>query len=285
MANVPSSAAQAKHQARQAGHEAAPWVEKLARIGYAAKGVVYIVVGGLAVQTAFGSGGRITGSEGALQTIGSQPLGQILLGLVALGLVGYAVWRLVAAVLDPENKGTDAKGIITRIGFLVSAVIHGALALEAFRLLRGSAGGGGGDSGAQQRTATLMSQPFGVWLVGAVGLIVLGFGLYELYKAYTVDLSKRLDLSKMDADHRRWVIRIGRFGFAARGVVFALIGIFLIQAALQHDPSESRGLEGALESLLTQPFGPWLLALVALGLVGYGVFTLVKSRYRRIDAG
>lgn len=281
MAHVSTSAA--GNAARHAEHQAAPWVEWLARIGYAAKGIVYIVIGGIALQAAFGGGDRVTGSEGALESIARQPFGRVMIALVGLGLVGYAVWKLVQAVRDPEGMGGDAKGNAARAGYFISGIIHGSLALEAGRLVLGSGMNDGSGSGADSRTAMLMEQPFGRWLVGLVALGIIAFGLYELYRAYKTDLAKRMHLEELDADTRRWVIRSGRFGLAARGVVFALIGWFLVQAALHFNPQEARGLGGALQSLQGESYGPWLLGLVALGLVAYGIFALVKARYRRIQ--
>ena len=288
MAHIRSSATQAGYQARRAEHQAAPWIEWLARLGYAAKGLVYIIIGGIAVQAALGQGDQVTGSEGALQSIARQPFGRVMLAIVALGLAGYALWRLVQAIRDPEHKGSDAKGIATRVGYAISGLIHAGLALAAGRLVFGSGSGGGGggggaEGGVDSRTAMLMQQPFGPWLVGLVGVGIIGFGLYELYRAYKTDIAKRLHLWQLDTDTRRWVVRSGRMGYAARGVVFAVIGFFLIQAAMHHNPAEARGLGGALQSLQGESYGPWLLGIVALGLIAYGAFELVKARYRRIQ--
>lgn len=283
MAVIRVPAADAQFHARRAEHDAAPWIEWLARLGYAAKGLVYMVIGGIAVQAAVGRGDRVTGSEGALESVARQPFGRVLLAVVALGLVGYALWKLVQAIRDPEHKGGDAKGNAARVGFGISGLVHAGLALEAGRLVLGSGMGDGSESGADNRTAMLMEQPFGRWLVALVGLGILGFGLYELYRAYKEDVAKRMHLLGLDSDTRHWVIRSGRFGYAARGVVFGLIGFFLIQAALHYNPSEARGLGGALHALQGESYGPYLLGTVALGLIAYGIFAMVKARYRRIQ--
>lgn len=270
-------------QARRMEREAEPWVEGLARLGYAAKGVVYVTIGALAVRAATGSGGGTTGSEGAIQSISRQPLGRAMAAALALGLVGYALWRAVQAVRDPERKGTDGKGITIRISYGISGIVHFALAVEAARLALRGPGGDGAESGVDSRTALLMEQPFGRWLVAAVGLIILAFGAYELYRGYAGNVAKRLHLHDVDRDTRRWIERAGRLGYGARGVVFAIIGYFLVQAARHYDPAEARGLGGALESLQEESYGPWVLGVVAIGLVAYGIFSLVNSRYRRID--
>lgn len=272
--------ASAKTTARNAFRS--DWVVLLARLGYAAKGVVYIIVGVLATQAAFGQGGQTTGSEGAIRAIAGQPFGQAMLWLVGIGLFGYALWRFIQAGLDPEHKGTDASGLAARIGYAASGVIHGALALYAIRVATGSGGGGGG--GSQSLTAKVLANPFGQVVVGLAGLAVIAYGSKAAYSAYTRRYRRKVAFEHLDARARQWVDRAGRLGLSARAVVFALIGFFLLQAAVQSDASEARGLEGALDSLAGQPYGPWLLALVAIGLACYGVFSIVKARYRAFPA-
>ena len=260
------------------------WVEKLARLGYAAKGIVYAIVGVLAVQAALGTGGKTTDTKGALGAIAQQPFGKFLLALLALGLIGYAVWRFVQAIQDPEHKGNDAKALARRVGYGISGFIYASLALSAIRLSMGSGAGRSSSSSEQDWTARLLSQPFGQWLVGLVGAFVIGLGFYQLYKAYKAKFRKHMKLQQMSPTEEAWATRIGRFGLAARGVVFAIIGFFLLEAARQSDPNQARGLDGALQSLAEQSHGPWLLGIVALGLVAYGIHMGVQARYRRIIA-
>ena len=259
------------------------WVERLARLGYLAKGIVYAIVGVLAVQAAFGAGGQTTDTKGALSAIAAQPFGKFLLALLTVGLIGYVVWRFVQAVQDPEHKGDDAKGWATRLGYVVSGLIYASLAFTAIGLIRGSGGGGGGNS-KQDWTARLLAQPFGQWLVGLVGAFVIGLGFYQLYQAYKAKFRKQMKLQEMSPTEETWATRIGRFGLGARGVVFCIIGFFLLQAARQSDASEVRGLDGALQSLAQQPYGPWLLGIVALGLIAYGIHMAVQARYIRIPS-
>lgn len=258
------------------------WIERLARFGLAAKGVVYGIVGLLAAQAAFGSGGKTTDTEGALQTIINQPFGQFLLAVVAIGLMGYVLWRFVEAIKDPENKGSDAKGILQRLGYATTGVIYAGLALSAVKLILGS-GGSSGDS-TQDWTARVLAQPFGQWLVGTGGAFVIGMGFYQFYRAFTAKFRQKLDLHELSATEQAWIVAISRFGLLARGVVFCIIGFFLIQAARQSDASEVRGLGEALQVLAQQPYGSLLLGIVALGLVAYGINMIVQARYRRIVA-
>jgi hypothetical protein len=274
------SAEEIRRHAERVTRKVSPWIERLARVGYVAYGIVYMLVGVLAVQAALGGGGQATGQEGALRSILLAPLGRVLLGMIAIGLLAYATWRLFQGVLDPENEGTDAKGIVKRFDHVINGLFHAALAFSAGQLVLGSGGGGGSPD---DWTARLMAQPLGRWLVVIVGVVFVGAGLYQLYKVYRVDLRDELKLGEMSARERTWATRSGRLGYAARGVVFGVIGVFLVQAALQTDPDEARGLGGALQTLARQPFGPYILGTVALGLVAYGVFMFVMARYRRIE--
>ena len=259
-------------------------METLARFGYTAKGFVYGAIGILALMTAFSvGGGKTTGTSGALRSIAQQPFGQILLILIAIGLVGYVIFRLAQAVNDPEDKGTDAKGIFTRLGYLLSGIAYAGVAINAGLLAFGnSSGGSGGSSSKQDWTATVMQQPFGRWLVGIGGAIVIGIGFYRIYQAYKIKFRKKLNLSELDATQENWLVNISRFGIAARGVVFIMLGFFVVQAAHQSDPQEVKGLDGALYTLTQQPYGKVLLTLMALGLISYAIYLLLQARYRRM---
>lgn len=260
------------------------WVERLARLGYTAKGIVYVIIGVLAVKAAVGTGGKTTDAQGALGEIAAQPFGKFLLALVAFGLIGYVVWRFVEAIQDPQHRGNDGKNWARRLGSGISGLIYAGLALSAIKLIAGT-GGGGSSNSTQDWTARILSQPFGQWLVGVTGAFIIGLGFYQLYKAYKAKFRNDLKLREMSPTEQTWATRIGRFGEAARGIVFMIIGFFLIQAARQSNPNEARGLDGALQALAQQPYGPWLLGIVALGLVAYGIHMWVQARYLRINTG
>lgn len=256
--------------------DASTWLQRFARFGYASKAVVYLLVGVLAVQAAFGSS-QATDSSGALRSIIDAPFGRVLLGLMAVGLFSYAAWRGYSALTNPENDS-----VWRRLYAGLTTLIYGGLGLEAARLALRNGGGGGGGDQASHWTARALAQPFGAWLVGVVGVGLLLFGVSQLVHAWKAELDDQLDLSRLSGDQRSWVVRVSRFGIAARGAVLLLIGGFVVKAALEFDASEARGVEGALRSLESQPYGSWLLAAVALGLAAYGVYELVRARYRRI---
>ncbi len=283
MANASTNAGKVKRhtQNQETNDQANVWVKRFSRLGYVTIGIVYLIVGVLAAQAALGTGGETTGSSGALHEIISQPFGRFLLGITAIGLAGYALWRVVQGLIDADNRGSDAHGIGTRIGYVISGGIYGGLAWTATQMVLGN--GGGNSDSTQDWTALLMAQPFGVWLVGIAGAIVIGMGSHQIYKGLTVKFREKLRLAEMSPQEQTWTIRAGRFGLSARGVVLGLIGVFLTQAALQANPNQAKGLGRTLQELTQHPAGPWLLGIVAVGLVAYGVFMAFMGRYRRMN--
>ncbi|MDQ3517291.1 MAG: DUF1206 domain-containing protein [Gemmatimonadota bacterium] len=280
---ISSYSKEAASSARGAARDAAPWVERLARLGYGAKGIVYLVIGLLAAKAAFGSGGRKIDQYGAIRSILDQPFGRIMLGIVATGLIGYALWRFVSAATDADRHGGDAKGIAFRLGDAWSGLVYGALGVQAMRLLTGTASGGGGAT-QDHWTARVMQMPMGRWLVGLAGAGVIAYGIYQLYLAVAGDVREHLDLSSLSADTNKVAVGLGRFGIGARAVIFGVVGWFFIRAALQYDPRQASDISDALR-ILEQSSGAALLGGVAIGLMAYGLFQLVKARYRRIRVG
>jgi hypothetical protein len=273
-------------EAQQAAGEAAqhPWVKNLARVGLAAIGIVYILVGGLALRLAIGPGGN--GENGpdqqtALQQIQTAPMGRMMLALIALGLFGYLIWRLTEAFADMEGEGNEPGGLAKRAGHVINGLVYGGIGLQAALLAMGR--GSSGD-GQEEWTARLMALPLGRWLVGFAGLFVIGYGLYQLYEAWTEEYRERLIYGRMSASERRWIDPLSKAGLVAHGIVLGLIGGFLIQAAYRLNPEEAQGLSGALGEISRQPLGQVLLGLVAAGLVAYGVYKLAQARYHRVLA-
>jgi Domain of Unknown Function (DUF1206) len=259
--------------------EVAPWVERLARVGYAAKALLYITVGYLAAQAALGEGGRVTDTHGALNVVHRGALGRVLLLAIAVGLCGYALWRLVEAVVDPEGRGASAKAIAVRISFVVRGLFHGALGITALRLALGNQQSAAGDQ-VRRWTARAFDLPAGELVVGIAGAWIAGYGVYQFYRGSTPKMRRHLALSELPEGFRRWVLGVSRFGIVARGVVFCMIGFFLARAAMEHDSGEAGGIRESLRTLAD--LGQWPFLVVAFGLVAYGVYELVNARYRRI---
>lgn len=247
-----------------------------------------MLVGILAFQAAFNWGGKVTGSKGAFLTVASQPFGKLLLFLIAIGLLGYVVWQIVQTIWDPEHSDTGLGAVGRRASYLISGVIYGSLALFALRVVfsqpsSSNSNSSGGSSSSSEGTATLLSQPFGKWLVGLVGVAVVAYGFYCFYRAYSTQFRRRLKLYEMSAQEEKWSTRISRFGLVAKGIVSVITGYFFIQAARASDPSQAKNTEGVLQIIQQQPYGAWLMGIVALGLVAYGIHLIIQARYRRIS--
>jgi len=264
---------------RDAVQEVAPWIATLARVGYAAKGTVYLIIGLVAARAALGVGGDTMGSREALRTIVGQPFGRVLLGVTAVGLFGYALWRFISSAVDAERRGNDARGIAVRVGHVLSGLAYGSLGVAAVQLLRGQGASGDGEQ-TQTWIRRMLDWPGGRWLVMAAGVAVMGYGAYQLWRAVRADIRKHLDLSALGAS-ARWVERLGRAGLAARGIVFLMLGWLVLQAGRRSSAAQAGGVGDALDALHGAG-GAWFLAVVALGLAAYGVYQLLCARYRRI---
>lgn len=252
--------------------------EWLARAGFAARGAVYVIIGILAIKLALGTGGANASQQGALRTIAAQPFGKVLLILVAIGLGGYALWRLVHALLGHGPEDSDSG--VDRVAALASGIVYAGLCAIAVQILLGA--GGGSSGGAQKTTAGVLGWPAGTWLVGIAGVVLIGVGLYQGYRGITKDFLEDSKTEQMSSRVRTWIEWIGTFGHLARMVVFVLVGVFLIKAAVDYNPSKAVGLDGALAKVDHASYGPLLLGIVAAGLIAFGVHSLSDARYRRL---
>lgn len=251
-----------------------------ARIGFAARGIVYILIGWFALDVA-ATGGETTDNQGALGTMATAPMGHVLLAICALGFIGYAIWRLTEAIIDPERRSRTLKGRFERAGYAVSGLSHIMLATAAARLALQPAAaqqGSPGDDSAQSWSAWLLQQPGGSLLLVLVGLIFFAVAAAQAIKAYKAQF-KELGGDVPVPHYVRWV---GRLGYAARALIFAIIGWFIIAAASSQDAGQAGGLGDALARLRAQQEGATLLSFVAVGLALFGVFSLIEARYRRI---
>jgi Domain of Unknown Function (DUF1206) len=251
--------------------------EWLSRAGFVARGLIYGIIGVLALRLALGQGGRTTNQQGALHTVAQQPLGKALLTLLAIGLGGYALWRFARAAIGHGPEGTDSK--FDRVTALASGIVYAGFFIVAVRILTGSNG-----SSSTPKTASrdVFVWPAGTWIVGAAGLIVIGVGLYQGYRGVTRDFLKDSKTEQMSPRAKRWISRLGLIGHLSRMVVFTLVGVFLVKAAVDYNPRAAIGLDGALAKLQHNSLGPLLLGAVALGLIAFALYSFSDARYRRI---
>ena len=251
-------------------------MEVAGRAGLVAKGVLYGVVAVLAILVATHSGGKATDRSGALRVIAAQPYGEFLLFVLAAGLGGYAIWRFAQSFLDRDREGNDARALGKRAGHLGKGLLYAGLCGTALSLVGGLGGGGRNEA---RETDRIFDWPLGRYLVGALGLVVLAAGIWNLYRAVFARYRTDMKTRKMSAPVEGWLDVVGTIGHAGRAAVFALVGVFLIKAAYEYDPREAIGLDGALRKLAAQSYGDFLLFGVAVALLAYGVYCLLQARY------
>ena len=263
----------------------ADWRSTLARSGLAAKGVLYGALGLLAIDVATGDASAEHASrQDAIRLVASQPFGQWLLGILTAGLFALTVWHIIQAIKGDPVEGTEMKD---RVKFGAKAIIYLTTALTALMILlsdmrAGSGSAGASSGGEDQATATVMSWPGGIWIVGMVGAAVVALAVHQLYQhAWKTMFMSRLNRSAMSPEVASGAKRAGQVGYSARAIVAVIVGIFLIVAAARHDPQAAVGLSGALGAVSGEPWGPAVLWTVAVGLVLYGAFCFAEARYRR----
>ena len=267
-------------RARRHAKQKSPWIGRLGRLGMAAAGFLYCVIGFLALQLALGAGGKATDRTGALQELSGEWWGTALLIVVAVGFAGYALWRFAVAALGEKlESGDESLGVLKRLWYVARGIFYAFLCFTTVELLVRSRSSSGSE---KEQTAAILDWPLGRWLVGAVGAGLIAWGAGKTYRGITTKFKDDLRTEQMSARALRWVTRIGVVGYLACAVVYALVGVFLIRAAVQYDPSEAVGVDGALQKLAEQPLGPFLLGVVAAGLFAYGLFYFVRAAYREV---
>jgi hypothetical protein len=252
--------------------------ELLSRAGFVARGLIYAIIGILALKLALGHGGKLTDQKGALHTIARQPFGKLLLTLVAIGLGGYSLWRLIRAVIGHGPEGSDSG--FDRVAAFASGIAYGVMCALAIEILLGSGGGNGGN--VKKSTAGALGWPAGTWIVGIAGVVLFGVALYQGYRGITRKFLEDSKVEEMKPEVKKWITRLGTVGHLARMVVFGLVGIFLVKAAIDYNARKAVGLDGALAKITHYSYGPFLLGIVAVGLIAFAVYSLSDARYRRI---
>jgi hypothetical protein len=251
--------------------------EYLSRAGFVARALIYGIIGVLAFKLALGYGGKLTNQQGALHTVVHQPFGKLLLTLVAIGLGGYSLWRFVRAAIGHGPEGSDSG--FDRVAALASGIAYGGLCALAVEILVGS---GASSASPKKATAGVFGWPAGTWIVGIAGAVMIGVALYQAYRGLSHKFLDDSKTAEMSPNVRTWITWLGTIGHVARGIVFALVGIFLIKAALDYNPRAAVGLDGALAKIVHRSYGPYALGFVAAGLVAFALYSLSDARYRKI---
>jgi hypothetical protein len=272
-----------KDRAQDALAEAADstWLQRLARAGLAARGLLYVVVGVLALQVARGQEARAD-KQGALQAVVRQPFGRVLVLLLAVGFAGYAAWRFVEAAVGPRDEDDPRKAAVKRVGYLLRAGLYTFFSASAVKLFIWANKAATSQQKEADWTARVLNWPGGTWLVQAAGVVAIGSGLYVGWRGLSGKFRKRLKSVEMGRAERVWIRGVGAIGMVARMLVTTMIGVFLIAAARDHDPGQAVGIDGALKRLADRSYGPVLLVVVAFGLGAYGLYSFAEARYRRV---
>jgi hypothetical protein len=258
-----------------------PALELLERLGYVVRGALYAVMGLLALKIVLSvAGGATTDLTGSLVVLVSNPWGKFVLIIAAVGLAAYSLWGFTRAIYDPLHRGSDASGYMARLGFVTSALSYAAIVVFALQLLAGS--GATTSDGTQKTIASVLTHPAGGALTILIGLIVIGVALGQFLESYRATFARDLKGAEMTATTRDIAVKLGRFGMFARGVIFLIIGWFVVQAGIHHDPAQTQGFSGAFVFLLAQPFGRILLGIVALGFVALGLHSFACARWVRL---
>jgi uncharacterized protein DUF1206 len=283
MSAVEGAARSSGDKAKQEADAGRGWYAVLARTGLVAKGASFALVGVLAIKLATGSGGKATSRQGALHDLAGHSFGKVVLVALALGFAAYALWRFVQAFAERQDADDGAAKVWgKRAGYVGRGVIYAGLALTTLRILGGSGGGQSQNEKAHKSTALVLGWPGGRLLVGAAGLVVIGVGAWNLYRGLARKFEDKWRVGRLSPTAKKWGGRAGVVGHAARFVVFGLIGVFLVKAAIDYSPKDAIGLDGALQKLAHASYGPILLGLTAAGLVAYGVYCLVDARLRDV---
>jgi len=257
-----------------------PYMGWLARAGLAARGVMYVLIGIIAVQIATGNSGQQADRTGAVRLVAKTPFGSVILWLLVIGFAGMTLWRLSEAIWGAA--GADGRKASKRLANLVRAFFYAAVTLGILKYALGVGAPSSSDTQSRDLTAAALRVQGGQAIVAVAGIAIICGGLYVAYRAYKRKFLKHLRMGSASVRTRKVVSRLGQAGGVARGVVFATVGIFLIIAAQDANPRQAKGVDSALRALARTPLGPWLLVVIALGLVTFGVYSWCEARWRAV---
>ena len=278
--NVPKEIQnEGKKKAKEVAYS--PWMEKLMRLGYGVKGFLYVAIGLIAIAGALGKSSTPADQIGAIVAFSKLPYADFIMWIILVGLVSYSLWGVVRAVFDPLHKGNDLKGLMSRGGFLLSAITYAFLIVPTYHLINGASGSGGTNSTVKM-VSTVMNMPMGRWLVGLVGLGGIAAGLYQMYMGITLNFDQFYKPYALSSEQFKVAKQMGRFGTTARGIVFAIVGALIVLAAYQANPGNARGFDGAFRYLEHQPYGIYLLGVIALGLIAFGLYSIMMGAWLRL---
>lgn len=255
-----------------------PLMDRLTRLGYAVKGGLYLAIGFIAIAGALGRTATPADQLGAIVEFSELPFAQIILWVILLGLISYSLWGVIRAILDPFHKGTKLEGLIMRLGYLISAITYATFVWPTYQLIIGASEGTGTDA-TIELVSKVMNMPMGRWLVGGFGVSAVVAGLFQIYTGIKPDFEQRFKPYSLTSEQKTIARRMGRFGTVARGVIFGIAGAFLIIAAWQANPGQARGFDGALDFLADQPYGIWLLGIVAAGFIAFGLYSFIGAAW------
>lgn len=258
-------------------------IKLIAQAGLIAKGIVYCLLGILTFMAAFNISGKsanTTDTSGVFDFIYKQTGGQIMLGMIAAGLICYCIWRFIQTFGDTENKGSDTKGIISRSRYLFSGIVYGSIAFQLVRILLSDESGSGDQK--QDLARELLSKPFGQWLVGIAAAILLGIGIYQIYYGLSEQYLKHVEKAG-DSKNKKRLLFAGKIGYVARGIVWLLIAFLFFKAAIYANSAEAGDTSKAFAFLQDASYGSILLAAVGIGLICYGTFNFIRARYENFN--
>ncbi len=282
--SVTNSAKGMKTDVKRASRKAAysPTMENLTRLGYGVRGFLYAITGLLALKVAFRKGGAPTDMQGAIAVISKFPGGLTLLWVVLIGLIAYSLWGVIRAVFDPLHKGNHMEGLLARGGFLFSAASYALLILPTYNIITGAGSGAQNGANTQQFLLKILASPLGHWALGLIGLAVIAGGVHQIIEGFNNSFDKQFQVYTMNAQEVKVATQLGRVGTATRGFIFALVGVLMCLAVYQSNPNQPIGIDTVFKTLMAQPFGIWLLGVVAVGLIAFGVYSMLCGAWFRL---